>query len=333
MWWSSSSDGPALTEKGLPSQEGRVFIVTGGYAGIGYELSKILYHLNGTVYVAGRSEDKARNAIQSIQQSSPAFRQSVPSGKGAVRFLHLDLGDLSSIQNSAQQFLAVESRLDIIWHNAGVMIPPDGSVTKQGLDLQLGTNALGPWLFQHYLTPLCLKTATLPGVRKNATRVILVTSNAHTGSPKPDGVNWDDINMHEQTGIKARLVKYGQSKAMNVMMAHEMARRYGGQGLISLSVHPGALATNLQRDLPWFLNAYFRWFRRHPRDGALTELFAGFSEGVDAMMIGQGGRNGGYVGPWGRFVSGAPHVFEGLGARETGKRLWGLCEEMCKPYM
>ena len=329
----SSIPPPTLTEKNAPTQAGRVFIITGGYAGIGYELSKILYHLNGRVYVAGRSETKAQAAIKSIQASTPAAAQALVGGSGSLHFLRLDLADLTTIKASAQAFLAAESRLDVIWHNAGVMVPPDGSVTAQGFDLQLGTNALGPWLFQSFLTPLCLETAALSDVQKNATRVVFVTSNAHAGGPAPDGVNWIDLDMKDRTGIKANILKYSQSKAMNVMHAHELTRRHHAQGLVAVSVHPGALSTNLQRDLPWFLNWFFRWFRHHPHEGAITELYAGLSGDVGATMLEDGGVNGGYVGPWGRFVPGKDHIFEGLANRGTGERLWSVSEDLLKEYM
>jgi retinol dehydrogenase-12 len=107
----------------------------------------------------------------------------VKSGKGELIFLRLDLADLTTIKISAMEFLAKETRLDSIWHNAGVMIPSDDTPPTQGYHVQLGINALGPFLFQHYLTSLCLKTASLPSVPKPATRIIFVSSSVHRASP------------------------------------------------------------------------------------------------------------------------------------------------------
>ena len=84
---------PALTEANLPSQTGRVFIVTGGYAGCGKELSKILYAKGGTVYVAGRSQDKAEAAMEEI-------RKAEPSSDGRLEFLKVDLADLVGFMGS-----------------------------------------------------------------------------------------------------------------------------------------------------------------------------------------------------------------------------------------
>lgn len=106
---------PTLTEDNLPDQAGRVFIVTGGYTGIGYELAKVLYQHNGTVYIAGRSTEKAEKAIASL-------RQAVPDSQGKLEFMHIDLADLKTIKPGVEQFLAKESRLDVLTNNAGVSI-------------------------------------------------------------------------------------------------------------------------------------------------------------------------------------------------------------------
>lgn len=102
----------------------QVFIVTGGYTGVGYELSKILYRKNGTVYIAGRDPEKGAKAVS-------ALRADCPSSVGRVEFLPLDLADLSSIKVSADLFKSKEDRLHVLTNNAGVMRPPVGSKTKQ----------------------------------------------------------------------------------------------------------------------------------------------------------------------------------------------------------
>jgi hypothetical protein len=156
---------PAFTEADIALQHGRVFIVTGGASGIGLELTKVLYQKGGRVYIAGRSEDKARQAIQEIQTALP------PSDSyGSLDFLHLDLADLTSIKASADAFKANESRLDVLWNNAGVSQPPLGSVSKQGIELQLATNCLGPFLFTHLLLPLLESTSA--GSSAGSVRVI-----------------------------------------------------------------------------------------------------------------------------------------------------------------
>jgi retinol dehydrogenase 12 len=101
-----------------------VFIITGGYVGCGYELSKMLYQHNGTVYVAGRSPEKGNRAVE-------ALKKEFPDSQGKAEFLKLDLADLSTIKASVEAFTSKENRLDVLTNNAGVMFPPSGSKTEQ----------------------------------------------------------------------------------------------------------------------------------------------------------------------------------------------------------
>jgi NAD(P)-dependent dehydrogenase (short-subunit alcohol dehydrogenase family) len=331
-WRETFPPKPQFNERDIPDQYGRVFIITGGSSGCGYETAKAVYNLNGRVYIAGRSSDNAHQAIQRIKSEPAAEHPVVKRGKGELFFLKLDLNDLDSIKSSAEQFLSLESRLDVIWHNAGLGGVPQGSVTVQGFESHLGVNALGPFLFQHYLTPICIKTASRTDIQQNSTRVIWVTSSGHRGAPKPDGINWDDMNMHSEGGLKA-MWKYGQSKAMNVMFAHEFARRYGPRGLISLSLHPGSLKTQFQRHQPWAFKALTSPLLYDQHYGGLTELFAGFNRQVDTTMMESSGHNGEYVEPWGRWGVMADYIADGLLKRNTGARLWDTCEQLLKAYI
>ena len=96
---------PVLTEKNLPDQTSRVYIVTGSNTGVGKDLASILYGKNATVYVAARTESKSQDAISQIKST-------YPESKGKIHFLKLDLSDLPTIKKSAETFTAAEKRLD-----------------------------------------------------------------------------------------------------------------------------------------------------------------------------------------------------------------------------
>lgn len=115
---------PTFVEKDMPDLTGKVAIVTGATSGVGFNAASILYSKNATVYIAARSADKARTAINEIQTSTEGAHS-----RGRLSFLQLDLSDLASIKESANRFLEQEDRLDILIHNAGVMTPPAGSKT------------------------------------------------------------------------------------------------------------------------------------------------------------------------------------------------------------
>lgn len=115
---------PTFTEKNLGSLSGKVVLITGATSGIGYELAKILYESGAIVHITGRSEAKIEKALVDLKSGQPRV------DGGDVKGWRLDLSDLSSIKGSITPFLASAKRLDVVFHNAGVMKPPKGSKTK-----------------------------------------------------------------------------------------------------------------------------------------------------------------------------------------------------------
>ncbi|ROW07868.1 hypothetical protein VMCG_03660 [Cytospora schulzeri] len=276
-----------LSEKNCPDQTGRVFLVTGGYAGLGFELCKILYAHNATVWIAGRSAAKAQRAISSIREGSP-------QSNGHIDFLHLDLSDLSTIKPAVHSFTAQNQRLDVLVNNAGVMYPPKGSTDAQGNDLQVGTNCLGPYLLYQLLLPLLTKTAASSPTA--SVRVIWAASIAvHVDCPQPHGIVIDDDGGPKDQGVSSN---YGQTKVGNVFFARELAKTTPKTGVVHAAFNPGNLRTELQRN--WTGVAYWitDTFLVYPSIlGAYTELWAALTPELTPE------KSGAYVYPWGRFGS------------------------------
>lgn len=195
-----------------------------------------MYQSNATVYVAGRSPEKAEKAISKIKDAHP-------SSKGRVEFLKLDLADLTTIKASAEDFLRRESSLHVLTNNAGVMIPPEGSKTAQGFELQMGTNCLGPFLFTQLLLPILRDTAAKspPGT----VRVTWAASFAVELTPTPEGIKMADDGTPDVG--KDKNMDYPMSKAGNVFYSKEFAKRHGKDGIVSVAWNPGNLSTELQR--------------------------------------------------------------------------------------
>ena len=253
--------------------------MTGASSGVGEQLAAILYQHNAKIYLAARSEEKAQQAIQRIKTA-------VPSSKGDLIFLHLDLGDLTTVKKSADDFLTKEEKLDVLWNNAGVMVPPEGSKTTQGLDLEYGTNNVGPFLFTHFLHPVLAKTARV--APPNSVRVIWVSSSlAAFCAPKP-AIDFDNMDYKKK---EPKQQKYGRSKAGNILHSLEFSGRYKDEGILSLSLNPGNLKTDLQRHLPSLMNKYLvQPMLHHPRFGAYTELYAGLSLEITEKQNGAWGK-------------------------------------------
>ncbi|KAJ7051079.1 hypothetical protein C8F01DRAFT_1067277 [Mycena amicta] len=272
-------------ERDMPDLTGKVTIVTGGNTGIGYETIKQLLLKNATVYLAARSPQKASAAIARLERET--------KGKTAV-FLELDLADLKSVRKAAERFLEKEEKLDILFNNAGVASCPTDMLTKQGYDLQFGTNVIG-----HYL----LTTLLLPALRNASTdtvpaRVIHTASEAHKLAPGR-GVEFESIkDAPERTEWLKRQRLYGQSKLANIFVANHFAKTYPDI-LVSCSVHPGLIQSELGRYVLGWMQVAANYVIYPTPLGALTQLWGG-TVATPAQITGQ------YLQPWG-FV-GAPEA-------------------------
>jgi len=297
--------------------------VTGANTGVGKELAQILYSKNAKVYVAARSKEKAMKAIEAIKIAAP-------ESSGELVFLPLDLADLNTIKASANEFLSKEKKLNVLFNNAGVMNPPQGSKTAQNYELQLGVNNLGTFLFTKLLTPILAETAK--NEAPSSVRVVWVSSSAADGLSPPDGVPMDNLDYHED---RKGMQKYAISKAGNYYQATEFAKRHRGDGVVSVPLNPGNLDSELYRNVQGALvGTIIRTLFLHPSVyGAYTELFAGLSPEVTIEKSGE------WVIPWGRFVKmirkdiTAATKTEAEGGTGIAQKFWEWNEEQVKSYL
>jgi len=300
---------PTFTEANLPSLQGKVFIVTGGASGIGYQLASILYHAGGRVYIAGRSEANARYSISNIKAASTASL----STAGELEFLHLELDDLSTIKATVAAFTAEESRLDVLFNNAGVSLPPAGSLSKQNHELQLATNCLGPCLLTQLLLPTL--SATAAQSTQAAVRVVWTSSQMVDLAAIKGGLNVARLTTDDQAQ------NYTVTKVGNWFLASELAKQVGPKGILSVSQNPGNLKTNLLRSAPVFMRWVSAPLLYEARMGAYTELWAGLSDELwagfseEMKMV----RGGAYILPWGRIhLSPRSDLLDALKSVENG---------------
>lgn len=250
-----------------------MFIVTGANTGVGKVITQILYAKNAKIYLAARSQDKTLEAIKSIKAENP-------NSSGQMTYLRLDLADLTTIKASAQEFLQKETKLHVLFNNAGVGYPGQGTKTKQGYELQLGVNCVGAFMFTKLLAPVLVSTAKASP--PNSVRVVWVSSSAAEGVPPSNLV--DNLDYHkDQSGFN----KYCTSKIGNYFHATEFAARHKEDGVISVSINPG----NLDSDFWRTQGRIMTWILRHtvlypPIYGAYTNLFAAFSPDVTMEKTG-----------------------------------------------
>lgn len=276
-----------LTGANLPSQVGKVLIVIGGSSGVGLELSRILYTAGGTVYMMTRTEAHATKAIDDIKASAAALKSAATPG--VLKFILLDLADPSSIAASVAAFCTVETRLDILFNNAGVAISPLDLKTAQGLEPHFGINCVRPFLLTKLLflmLALAAKTVPMNSVCIIWTSSILVDLMAPNGGVTMKQLESPDSNRNEH---------YSASKAGNWLLASEYHRRFHDTGILSLTQNPGSLRTNTWRTTPHIYYWPYYPILSRPIDGACTNLWAGLSEDIKSE---DGGR---YAIPFGRW--------------------------------
>ncbi len=290
------------TAKKIPDQTGKIVIVTGSSSGIGFEAAKVLANKNAEVIIAVRNMDKGKNAKAKIIAQNQTAK---------VEVMLLDLSDINSVTKFSEKFKNHYDKLDLLINNAGVMIPPY-SKTKDGFELQMGTNHLGHFALTLQLIELIKKTP-------NA-RIVNVASSAH----KMGNINFDDLTW-EKRKYKAWKA-YGDSKIANLYFTNELAKRLNSNGnhIRVTSAHPGWTATELQRHsgLFGFLNQFFAMSQDQ---GALPTLRAAFDE--DA-------KSGDYFGPdgWQEWKGYPIKVDANKLAQDESiaKRLWDVSEELTK---
>ena len=290
------------TAADVPDQSGRVAIVTGANTGIGFGAAAVLAAKGAHTVLAVRNLDKGNDAAARIKAASP---------DAVVTVQQLDLTSLDNIRNAADELRATFPRIDLLINNAGVMYT-DKAATKDGFELQFGTNHLG-----HFALTGQLLDHLLP---VEGSRVVTVSSVGHRILAR---IHFDDLQLERKYN---RVEAYGQSKLANLMFTYELQRRLKVKGAptIAAAAHPGFSDTELMRHLPGFIPDFFwRPFSQPADMGALPSLRAATDPGV------QGGQ---YYGPGGiGEVQGHPKVVASSKQshnEDIQRRLWTVSEEL-----
>ena len=301
------------TDSDLPSLAGRTYVITGATSGLGLETAAALAAHDARVVLTGRDPGRLDRALAVARGSA--------TGPDPVA-VPLDLADLASIRDAAARIGEEIGEIDVLVNNAGVMAPPRGE-TKDGFELQIGTNHLGHFALTGLLLPL------LPtGDPARDARVITLASGAHRmGSCDPSDLNYEHRTYRPWQA-------YGQSKLANLLFTRELDRRAreSGAALTAAAAHPGYAGTNLQFAGPAYAqNPVGRLLTKgmntvlgqSARAGSWPTLYAATQPDV---------RGGDYIGPDGWFeMRGHPRKVDPNSAAcdDTNARaLWEASEEL-----
>lgn len=292
----------------MPPQKGRTILIT-GTGGLGFEDAVALARAGADVIIAGRNPAKGAEAVRRIKEKAP---------KASVTLEIVDLASLASIEALAKRLKETRHHIDVLINNAGVMTPPTRETTKDGFELQFGTNYLGHFALTGHLLPLLMQAQD--------PRVVTLSSIAVKSASA--AINFDDLQAERH--YKPMPV-YTQSKLACLMFAFELQRRSeeAGWGITSIAAHPGVSRTDLLHNAPGRHSAQgllrtFLWFLFQPvAQGALPTLFAATSPKA---------KGGGYYGP-DRLGETRGHPTEAQIPRQAlekhvAHRLWEISEKL-----
>jgi NAD(P)-dependent dehydrogenase (short-subunit alcohol dehydrogenase family) len=298
------------TTADIPSQAAKLAVVTGATGGLGFETALELSRASAEVILAGRNSSKGAEAIRRILAAVPLAR---------VRFELVDLTSLDSVAAFVDRLLAEDRAIDILVNNAAIMANPKRQTTKDGFELQLGTNYLSHFALTGRLLPLILASAN--------PRVVQVSSGAHRmGKNKIDFEDLQSEHNHSPWNT------YCQSKLAMLMFALELQRRSDAHGwrIRSNAAHPGYARTDLIANGPGenslqsrMGKVLGRFLSQTAAEGALPTLYA--ATDPDAQPAG-------YYGPRDRFEMRGPVVNAVIGRaakdEAAARRLWEVSEQL-----
>jgi NAD(P)-dependent dehydrogenase (short-subunit alcohol dehydrogenase family) len=291
------------TTADIPDQTGRVAVITGANTGLGYETALALAERGAHVVLAVRNLDKGKDAASRITAAGP---------RGEVALQELDLTSLESVRAAAGQLRSDYDHIDLLINNAGVMYPPKEN-TKDGFELQFGTNHLGHFALTGLLLDRLLPVA--------GSRVVTVSSIGHR--IRAD-IHFDDLQWEHSYN---RVSAYGQAKLANLLFTYELQRRLAPHGTtIAVAAHPGGSNTELMRHLPGWAAAFYPAIAPLFQDAAMGALPTLRAASDPAVLGGQ------YYGPGGfAQTRGYPKVVGSSRKShdvERQRRLWTVSEEL-----
>jgi NAD(P)-dependent dehydrogenase (short-subunit alcohol dehydrogenase family) len=228
---------------------GKTFLITGANTGIGRATAHALAERGAAVFFAGRSEARTTPAMDQI---------AAETGNRDLHFLPLDLGDLDSVKACAERFLATGRPLHGLINNAGMA--GQRGMTASGFELIFGTDYVGPFL----LTALLLEHLK----QSRPARIVNLASEAHYSAK---GIDYEALRQPTKSVTGMR--EYSVAKLGNVLHAQELARRLEGTGVTAYSLHPGVIASDIWRRVPWPVRPLIKLRMASPEQGACTPLY------------------------------------------------------------
>jgi NAD(P)-dependent dehydrogenase (short-subunit alcohol dehydrogenase family) len=297
---------------------GKVFVVTGAYSGLGAATSKALLSAGAKVILTGRNPKSQEDFVNELATTKHA--NGAVFDASMIDATHtIDLGSLASVRDFANYVKARYDGIDCLINNAGIMNTPAG-VTRDGFEIQMGTNVIGHFLLAKILADITKRQVWL----SSAAHALIGRPPGNHDLAKAPRIDLDAIDkIDEQTYDGWR--RYQQSKLGDILLAKQFPVEYNH--LKACAVHPGIVMTNVGRHVStWtrlkFVFAFLSGAERvvPPEQGARTQTLC-------AVM------------PEDELVSGAHYAngtvseeAESAKNMEDAKKLYDYCDEVTRPF-
>jgi retinol dehydrogenase-12 len=280
------------------NMSGKICMVTGATAGIGFETARQLAEMGAEVVVVGHNDEHLKNAVESIRQST---------GNAKITPFNADLSSVQDIRKLADEFLSRYDRLDVLVNNAGGFFY-SRKESPDGYEMTLALNHLNYFLLTNLLLDVLKKTALDQG----EARIVNVSSGASMGGK----IHFDDLQTeHGYSGWRA----YSQSKLANILFTKELARRLDGAPVMVNALHPGFVASNFGHNNGPIIGTLLKlsqFFAKTPEEGAETSVYLASSPEV-------AGESGGY------YAESKPvKPPEAANDPDTAAHLWEVSEKL-----
>jgi len=227
---------------------GKTIVITGPNTGIGRATAVALGRRGAKLFLAGRSAERMQPVIDELRRE----------GNDEASYLPLDLGSLASVRACARRFLETGEPLHVLIANAG--LAGQRGMTEDGFERTFGVNHLGHFLLIDLLLERLKESAP--------SRIVIVASRAHKRVNKLD---FDALR--KPTRTTSGFPEYGVSKLCNVLHARELARRLEGTGVTTYALHPGVIASDVWREVPWPIRPVMKMFMKTNEEGAATSIY------------------------------------------------------------
>ena len=239
----------------------KICLITGGTSGIGRATAIALARMGATVVLAARSVERGEHAVRDICRES---------GQRSILALPCDLSCQRSIRRFSKEFRKRFDRLDVLLHS-GAAVFPNREITSDGVERNFAVAYLSIFLLSTLLSDMLIDSAP--------SRIVIISGEYHRK------VSLDFANLMGEKHFS--MIEAGSRAALSkVVLAKELSRRLGPKGVSVNSLHPGAVRTNLLRNLPWYLRAAaapVQLFFASPEKGARTPIYLASSADVEGV--------------------------------------------------